>query len=250
MIKRDYHMHTTFCDGKNTPEQMILSAIEKGMEEIGICLHSHLPFCAQGSCKSVENEQDFCREVNRLKPLYADKISVKCGIEMDYFSPHKPKNFDYIIGSVHFFKVGEKYYPIDSSVEKFRFAINDGFNGDVYAAAEDYFNNVADVVNKHNADIIGHLDLITKFNEVEKTIDTSNPRYIKAWKNAVDKLIPYGKPFEINTGAISRGYRTTPYPAFDMVEYIKANGGKLIMSSDSHSAENIAFAYSDWAKLL
>ena len=28
----DLHMHTTFCDGKNTPEEMVLSAIDKGLE--------------------------------------------------------------------------------------------------------------------------------------------------------------------------------------------------------------------------
>jgi len=250
MIKTDYHMHTTFCDGKNTPEEMVLSAIDKGLTEVGVAIHSHLDLIPQGSCKSVENEQAFVKEMARLKEKYSYKISVKCGIEMDFFSTHVPRNFDYIIGSVHFFDCGKTLYPIDSSEEKFRFAVDNGFNGDVYAAAENYYKNVARVVEKHKADIIGHIDLITKFNELNGMIDTSNPRYVSAWKEAVDKLIPFNKPFEINTGAISRGDRTSPYPANDIIAYIKAKGGKLIMSSDSHSAENIAFQYSDWEKLL
>ena len=250
MIMSDYHMHTTFCDGKNTPEEMVLSAINKGLKEVGVVIHSHLPFYPQGACKGVEGEQAFAREMARVKDKYADKISVKCGIEMDFFSPHVPENFDYIIGSVHFFDVGDKLYPIDSSEEKFRFAISEAFGGDVYAAAENYYNNVSLVVKKHNADIIGHIDLITKFNEVDSMIDTANPRYVKAWKSAVDSLIPYGKPFEVNTGAISRGYRTSPYPALDIANYIKSKGGKLIMSSDSHSAENIAFQYEKWQSLI
>ena len=32
MIKCDLHTHTVFCDGKNTPEEMVLSAIEKGLD--------------------------------------------------------------------------------------------------------------------------------------------------------------------------------------------------------------------------
>ena len=39
-----YHLHTTFCDGKNTPEEMVLEAIKLGCTEIGFSGHSHLPF--------------------------------------------------------------------------------------------------------------------------------------------------------------------------------------------------------------
>lgn len=250
MIFSDFHAHTTFCDGKNTPEEMIISAINKGLKNLGLVIHSYTYFYPSGSCKSVEHEVDFANEMNRLKKKYADKINVTCGIEMDFYSAHKPTCFDYVIGSVHFFEANGKYYPIDSSAEKLDFAVNEAFGGDYMSAAEDYFNNVKMVVEKHNADIIGHFDLITKFNEVHPKFDVNNPRYVKAWKDAVDYLVKFDKPFEINTGAISRGYRTTPYPAQDMIEYIKKKGGKFMLSSDSHSAENLAFQYSEWKKLL
>ena len=35
MIEYDLHMHTTFCDGKNTPEEIVLYAIDKGFSAIG-----------------------------------------------------------------------------------------------------------------------------------------------------------------------------------------------------------------------
>ena len=250
LSKCDFHTHTVYCDGKNTAEEMVLSAIDKGLECIGISMHSYLDFVDFGSCESLESETKLVEEVAALKEKYKDKIKVLCGLEMDYHSNHTPKGFDYLIGSVHFFEVDGKHYSIDYSPERFRAIINDVFDGDVYAACENYFNNLKNVVEKHSVDIIGHFDLVTKFNEVDKTIDERNPRYVKAWKDAADKLLKYGKPFEINTGAISRGYRTTPYPSFSMIEYIKANGGKLILSSDSHSAKNIAFEYDKWQTLL
>ena len=55
-------------------------------------------------------------------------------------------------------------------------------------------------------------------------------------------------PFELNTGAISRGYRTSPYPADDISEYIKNGGGRLVLSSDAHRAEDIAFAFERYDK--
>ena len=41
MILTDLHVHTNYCDGKNTPEEMVLAAIEKGMECIGFSVHSY-----------------------------------------------------------------------------------------------------------------------------------------------------------------------------------------------------------------
>ena len=95
-------------------------------------------------------------------------------------------------------------------------------------------------------DIIGHFDLLTKFAEQDLYFDLQHPRYVKAWKAAADRLLKTGKPFEINTGAISRGYRTEPYPAKDIRDYIRLNGGKLILSSDSHQKETIAYRFQDW----
>ena len=123
--------------------------------------------------------------------------------------------------------------------------------------AELYFSTVGEIVEATDCDIIGHFDLLTKFNEgwgfgpagnvinkmrcgaaefVSDIFDTSDERYAAAWKKAIDRIFDdcesrykkgsrnrlekYGileagdKPvFEINTGAISRGYRTTPYPS-------------------------------------
>ena len=38
----DFHMHTAFCDGKNTPEEMVLRGIEMGLSVIGFSVHSPL----------------------------------------------------------------------------------------------------------------------------------------------------------------------------------------------------------------
>ena len=82
--------------------------------------------------------------------------------------------------------------------------------------------------------------------EQDPAFDTNHPRYIKAWQKAADELLKTGKPFEVNTGAISRGYRTAPYPAKEIRNYIREHGGKLIMSSDAHAKENIAFRFDEW----
>lgn len=244
----DLHTHTFFCDGKDSPEDMVLSAIEKGLDTLGILTHSYVEFDLS-ACIAEDRQNEFITEVNRLKEKYKDKIKILCGIEVDYYATSVAEGYDYRLGSLHYFKIGDKYYSLDISIPGFIEMVEKEFGGDYLAVCEEYYRLLADVPRKTKADIIAHIDLITKFNEGERLFDTKDPRYIKAYRAAVDKLVTYGLPFEINTGAISRGYRTSPYPAPDILEYIKEKGGKLIISSDSHSKENIAYLFDKYENL-
>lgn len=249
MILKDYHMHTTFCDGENTPEELVISAIEKGLTEIGIAIHSYV-FFDETVCKKEEDVGKFFKTVSSLKGKYKDTIKVLCGIEQDYYSKPPAYDFDYIIGSVHYLKQGETYLPLDISPSQVDGFVEKYYDNDYLLLAEDYYNTLENVVTKTGADIIGHIDLITKFIEKGTYFDIKGERYLAAAKKCIDKLLPFEKPFEINTGAISRGYRTTPYPSSDLINYIKEKGGKLILSSDTHSKENLCFQFDKWEKLL
>jgi len=244
MINYDLHMHTTYCDGKNSPEEMVLSAIAKGLKVVGISGHSTTPFDSR-YCMSEEKTKKYIEEIKELKIKYKDQITVLCGIEQDFYAGVPKYDFDYVIGSVHYVFKDGNYLPVDESSDVFQKNVSKYYNGDYIAFAEDYFKNVSEVITKTNADIIGHFDLVTKFNEGYKMFDETDLRYVKAWREAVDKLIPFNKPFEVNSGAISRGYRTEPYPSLPILEYIKRKGGRVILSSDSHSAENIAFRFNE-----
>ena len=249
MILSDFHIHTTFCDGKNPPEEMVISAIEKNMTNIGFSVHSYT-FFDESYCIKKGETQNYLNELSALKEKYKDKIHIYAGVEQDYYSDSTTDDFDYVIGSVHYLKVNGEYCPIDFSADKLSKAVKDHFGGDFYLMTEHYFDTLSDIVSKTNADIIGHFDLITKFNETDNLFDAKNKRYIDAAKKYIDRLIPYGKPFEINTGAISRGYRTTPYPDLDLISYIIEKGGRLILSSDSHRAETLLFQFNKWKYLI
>ena len=247
MIQTDLHMHTTFSDGRDTPEDMILSAIQKGLTIVGISDHSWT-FFDESYCMPKEKYEEYKNLLHGLREKYAGKIDVRCGIEQDYYSTLTPCGFDHVIGSVHYICVKDAagadiYIPIDDSPEVLKEAADSFFGGDMISLAEYYFSIVSDVLEKTGADIIGHFDLISKFNEGDGLFDSSDERYRAAWKKAVLNLLKYDKPFEINTGAISRGYRTAPYPSAEMTAFIKGNGGRFVLSSDAHAKENIAYLF-------
>ncbi len=248
MILSDFHTHTTFSDGRNTPEEMVQKAIELKMESIGFSDHGYT-FFDESYCIQKNNIENYIKTIADLKKKYDGKIKIYCGIEQDIFSSENTEKYDYVIGSVHYVKVGDNYITVDESIDSFKAAVNKYFGGDTIIFAEEYFKTVADVIEKTNADIIGHFDLISKFNG-NNLFNEKDERYTAAWKSAADKLLKYNKPFEINTGAISRGYKSFPYPSNDMINYIKQNGGKFILSSDAHSTDGLCFGFDKWNSLI
>ena len=248
MILEDYHLHTTFCDGKHTPEQMVKAAISLGMTRIGITVHSFTDFDTE-CCIDPARIDEYKATIAALKEKYKDKIEVLCGIEQDVYTTIKPEGYDYIIGSVHYVKKNNEYITVDLKKELLKEKIAIHYNGDFYAFCEDYYALVAGIANT-NADIIGHFDLITKLNGKDDLFDQTNERYLKAAKSAADILLKTGKAFEVNTGGISRGYIDHPYPDIPLLKYIAENGGSFVLTSDAHSSENLCFQFDKWYAVL
>ena len=127
--------------------------------------------------------------------------------------------------------------------------IQNHFSNDPYAYAAFYFRQVSRLFRFLKPDIIGHFDLVTKFQESEPLWDPEDDRYRKAWQEAADALLPFEKPFEINTGAISRGIRRTPYPSVEILSYLNKHGARIILSSDSHRKETLCFGFEEAREL-
>lgn len=241
MIKCNYHTHTVLCDGKDTAEELVLEAIDKGFEVLGFSAHSPLP--GEDWCL-LHNTKEYKQTITALKEKYKDKIEILCGIEQDYYSEAED-GFDYIIGSVHCLKIGDKLIAVDDKAQIVIDSIKNDFSGDADAFAELYFNTVSDVAAKTGAHIIGHLDLIEKFCEQKKIFNPDSERYKKASEDAVRKLCDSGALFEINTGAMARKLRTSPYPSKDLLRLIRTLGGDIIINSDCHDKRYLDYGFAD-----
>lgn len=245
MTKSDLHVHSTYSDGKNDPEKIVLSAIEKGLDTIGFSDHSYT-FFDESYCVKKEKIKEYKQSIALLKKKYEREINVLCGIEQDYFSTEPTEGYDYAIGSVHYVYKDGEYLDVDESEETFRQVVKEHFGGDVYAFCEAYYELVANLPTKQKINIIGHFDLISKFNEGEKIFSFSHPRYVAAWQRAANNILKFGIPFEINTGAVSRKYRTDAYPSKEIRKYLKNHGASFIFTSDSHDKANLCFGFDDF----
>lgn len=243
-IKSNLHTHTPYCDGTSSIEEIVLRSIELGYESIGFSGHSYTDFDPIPSMNKEEAEK-YVEEVLFLREKYKDKIRVYLGIEQDILSPKPSFSPDYIIGSVHYLNVGEEICSVDSTPELALKAVNKYFSGDWLAFAEAYYESAKDAAKITGCHIVGHFDLVTKFNEGNRYFDENHIRYRTAATDALRYEMDYCNLFEINTGGIYRKKRTTPYPAEFLLCEINRLGGEIILSSDSHDSASIGYLFSD-----
>lgn len=240
------HTHTTFCDGKNTPEEIVLYAIDRGFDSIGFSGHVYTPLDLRYCMKDTEG---YIKAVSELRERYRDRIGIFLGIEEDAFAVCDRVRLDYIIGSCHYLKVGDNCLPIDSGIERFRMCL-EAMNNDTLLFAESYYSAFCDYLLRRRPNIIGHFDLITKFDEKNGLRFLGDRQYFDIAKKYVKVALQCGAVFEVNTGAISRGYRTSPYPHEELLYEIKRAGGKVTISSDSHRVDTLDFYFNETRSIL
>ena len=147
MIPSNYHTHTTFCHGADTPEELVKEAIRLGCPSIGFSSHSYTSF--DGSyCMTREGPREYVAQVRALQEKYRDKIKIYLGVEQDFYSDDPAEGYDYVIGSVHYVLKDGCYLSVDMSRENQIDFVEKHYGGDYYAFIEDYFATVAQVYDK------------------------------------------------------------------------------------------------------
>lgn len=265
--KINLHTHTTFCDGKNTAEEMILSAISKGFTMLGFSGHCIHPLTSDfyktpddDWHMAANNIPVYAEQINALKEKYKNQISIFLGFEADYFEDSKigsaipdfasyaQFNPDYLIGSVHFVNTAKGFYTVDHTAEnikenlKLLYSTPAG-NIDNKKAVCDYFEAERQMLKKGNFSILGHPDLIRKRNPVLNFFDEEESWYKEQVKLTVKEIQKAGVVAEINTGAIARGCMDDVYPSAFMLEQLFNAGVPVCVNSDSHNTETLDCAF-------
>jgi len=245
MIKSNLHTHTKYSDGRHTVEEMIRYAIDKGFVSLGFSDHCYTWFDTS-YCVSKEGELEYRKEITRMKEKYAGTLDIFLGIEQDCDAERADFDYEYTIGSVHYVKAGGELHPVDLGADRQRKIVEDYFHGNYTDMAKSYFEHAAEIITACRPDVVGHIDLITKYS----FFNIDDPAYRDAALEAVREIMKYCKRFELNTGAIARGLRTTPYPADFILEEIFRLGGQITVESDCHDGTKLDMWYDEGYELL
>ena len=244
------HVHSKLCDGKNTLDELAVTAWKAGLKTLGFSGHSHTP-CDIEYCMTRSRTALYRAQVAKLKERYAGKMDILCGLEWDLNSDDDPAAYDYTIGSAHYVrgpKTG-RYYEIDFRPADLAACIQDDFDGDGLAVVEAYFRNVEQVV-AHKPTILGHFDLIKKINGGSKFFDEDAPRYQAAAGAALGAAAAAGVVMEVNTSGVYRGYRKDFFPGEALLRRWRELGGEVVITADAHEAKALTFGYEEAAAQL
>lgn len=252
------HTHSIYCDGKNTPEEMVMAAINNNFNSLGISSHGPVDEENEWNIKHDKIEE-YIDRVKALKEKYRDKIEIFLGMELDYIpgqgftdlSRDLIKRLDYYVGSVHYlgkFFDGSRW-TVDYNTEDLLRGIEESFQGNIRKAVEAYYEAIAEMAEVYQPPIIGHLDLFKKNNKDNILFDEREGWYIEAVKSCLDVIKNTSSLIEINTGGMARKYTETQYPSTPILKMIRERNIPIIINSDAHTCDSLDHKFKDMYKL-
>ncbi|MBQ9262801.1 MAG: histidinol-phosphatase [Clostridia bacterium] len=243
------HTHTQFCDGRTSAEEMAKIAYDHGFVSLGFSSHAPQDF-DPSYVMPIENEVPYRQEVQRLQKEYAGRMTIYLGLERDYFANPTTLPYDYIIGSVHYLPFEDGYVAVDGKAPFIREYIEKSCGGDGMLLARRYYAQMRDYVTSFHPAIIGHLDLLRINNSRLHFLDEESKAYQALCLETLEAIAHQGALLEVNTGAVARGYLTTPYPAAFMLPAWRKLGGEVIVNSDCHFGSLLTAGYDQAEQLL
>ena len=226
------------------------AALEAGLSTLGFSGHSMYPFSSDWHM-AVEEHQAYCQEVRRLQAQYAGRIRIQLGFETDYipgaclpsFARYRSFAPDFLIGSVHYIGEESCLFAVDNTPEEFSAGIASAYGGSVEQAVGAYFSRQREMLAKGDFTIVGHLDLVRKYNGRLHLFDEGEGWYKREVEATARAVAKAGVIAEINTGGMVRAGLPTPYPGPYFLEKLQEAGVPVTLSSDAHSPEHIAAAF-------
>jgi histidinol-phosphatase (PHP family) len=250
----DYHVHLRTDDLENASAQFFTAAnaeryrevaTDRGIAELGVAEHIYRfsaameiwqhPFWRQYATDDLDDYCGFVRE----------ETDLRLGIEMDFVPGSEDRianvldgrDWDYVVGSVHFLR--------DHSLDTEDYSIW-GAGESADRIWRRYFDTIAESALSGLYDIIGHPDLVKVWGSAAPVPDR-DPRYF--YEPAVEAFAEAGVAVELSTA----GWRKPvgeQYPAVPFLEMLVDAGCPLALSSDAHEPDQLGFEYERAVELL
>lgn len=237
----NFHGHTQYCDGHANMEDFVIEAIVEGFAHFGFSPHA--PINIESPCNmSREDVPIYLEEIQRLKSVYGDQISLYAGMEIDYVDVFGPNDdyfqslpLDYRIGSVHFIPSIHDdgiMVDIDGRFSKFKSKMGKYFDDDIEWVVRAYYNQMIKMVQRGGFDIVGHFDKIGLNASMFCHGLDEEPWYDKLVFQLFEAIMDYNYIVEINTKSWLEHNRFFPHLKY--FGMLKKYGAPVVFSSDAH----------------
>lgn len=241
----DYHVHTTYSgDSDYSMEDVVKDAVRLGMDEI--CFTDHVDYGAKVDWDSGEkirycqgqpmvnvDYHAYAEEISKLRAQYGNQITIRMGMEFGmqihtiskYEALYERYPFDFIILSVH--QVEDKgFWSQEFQQGRTQKEYNERYYEEMLALVKQF----------QNYSVLGHLDLIVRYDKM----GTYPFRYVKHYvEKILREVIKNNKGIEVNTSSYRYGLKDST-PAMAILEMYRDMGGQIItLGSDSHAPAHL-----------
>jgi len=252
----DYHLHLRPDDADTPAERYfteenvgryLAAAAAVGVEELGVSEHVYRFRQALDVWQhplwvaNADDDLDAYCEFVRSTPL---RLGIECdfvpGAEERTAELLGARDFDYVVGSVHF--IGEGDAAVD----------HDGF--DVWEGGSDpekvwgrYFELLAECARSGLFDILAHPDLVKVWGRERRPLPEGDLR--RFYEPAVEAIAESGIAVELSTAGLRKPVGEL-YPAPAFAELCVEAGAPFALSSDAHLPAQVGFEYDRALELL
>src|SRR5574344_537806 len=258
MLYRNYHTHTTYCDGKDRIEDFVKQAEILNFKQL--CFSAHAPIYRDNNF--AINPQDIESYVDEINYLQKQGSSVKLlkSLECDYI-PNQTKNFewfkknyglDYIIGGVHLVKSrsDEALWFIDGSKQEiYDEGLKNIFHQDIKMAVKTYFEQLFEMIETQQFDILAHFDKIKMHNQ-NRYFSEDEKWYQDYIYQTIELVKSKSLIVEVNTRGLYKKRYADFYPGVKWLKNLTQNKIKMVVSTDAHLKTEVALYYKEALEAL
>lgn len=250
-ITANAHTHTVYCDGSATPREMAQAAVAAGLEALGFS--GHAPMTAMGEGWTMEKGRDllYRQDVAAVRAEFKGRLAVYCGVEWDLYASGEWVPYDYVIGSIHVMRCADgALYSFDDTVAEMERCKHLGFGGDGEAIPRYYYRYLREYLTAHPAFIVGHFDLVRKFNRHNVYFDETSAAYQQLAMETMTALAKGDRIFEVNTAGLCSGHLGAAYPDDYLLAHLHDLGGRVMLSSDAHTVQTLTYGFAETLQKL
>lgn len=252
----DYHVHLRPDDAgagsaleaftEANVERYRTVASERGIAELGVAEHVYRFTAALDVWQHPLWRRNAVDDLDRYCSFVRERTDLKLGIEADFLPGREDRmrrlleerEWDYVVGSIHFLA--------DGALDHADYDVwNSGRSAD--QVWRTYFTWLGELAASGMFDILAHPDLVKHWGRAQRPWPEKDLRFY--YDLAMEPIAASGIAVEVSTAGLRKPVGEI-YPSSAFLEMVLDAGNPIALSSDAHTPQDLGYGYEEAVRFL